>query len=113
MELLEVVPVFSGRDHRFLYGSSDAVFGHRCGFLPACVFDDCVYCGSKADLWRSCVWLAFAGLHYLAGQRRAVFLYGHPRTISGEDLHGGKETSDLYSQRKHFKIIMHYDIIIL
>lgn len=59
--------------------------------------------GPPAVLWRFGVWLAVHGLHHDLYRRGAAALYGNYWTVSGENLSGSEEPSDLYLQRDEYR----------
>ena len=56
-----------------------------------------------AVFWRFGVWLAVHGLHHDLYRRGAAALYGNYGTVSGENLSGSEEPSDLYLQRDEYR----------
>ena len=95
MEFLEAVSIFFGWNYCVFHYAVDAGIDSRRIFLCYRVFDDYIYNCSENDIRRSGVGMALSCMYNSYDQRGAVFLYRHIRSISCENLYGGKETSYL------------------
>lgn len=95
MEFLETVSLFSGWDHGVFHGAADDCLGGGSAVLPVGLCHDYFHYCAEADFRRPCVRLAVPGVYYAVPQRRSVLLYRDFRAVSGKDLYGGQEASDL------------------
>lgn len=100
MEFLEASDLFTGRNYGIFHGAADDCGSGGGAVLSAGVCDDHFYYCKKADFRRSRIGLAVSGVHYFVFKRRPVLLYRDIGTISGENIYGGKEASDLPGKRR-------------
>lgn len=95
MEFLETVSLFPGWNHGIFHSTVDDCLGGGSAVLPVGICHDHFYYCAQADFWGSCVRLAVTGVHYVVSKRRSVLLHRDSGAVSGEDLYGGQEASDL------------------
>ena len=95
MELLEAVFIFSGRYRRLFHSPADAGIGDGRVLLRGGAADDSLYHCPEAAVRRSCIRMAFAGVHYPDDQRGTVLLHRDIGAVSCQDLYGGEKAPHL------------------